>query len=141
MKKNIKKSFILSATTGLLIVLWLYAALTKLIDYPHFIATLQHSPLLDQLAIQIGWTLLTVEIGFVILLLVPKLQAWGLYGSAILLLLFSAYILYMLLYAAHLPCSCGGVIQKLSWKQHLIFNGAFLLISVLGIRSLKAVHR
>jgi hypothetical protein len=39
----------------------------------------------------------------------------------------------MLAYAKHLPCSCGGVIKKLTWPQHLAFNIFFLLIAMTGI--------
>jgi phage shock protein PspC (stress-responsive transcriptional regulator) len=45
----------------------------------------------------------------------------------------SAYILLMLISDERLPCSCGGVLQQLSWKQHLIFNLFFLLLAVVGI--------
>ena len=141
MKKNILNAFTLSATIALLIILWFYAALTKVVDYNNFVATLSRSPLIDQFANTIGWTLLTVEFGIVLLLFFPKLQALGLYASALLLIVFTGYILYMLSYVPHLPCSCGGIIQQLSWKQHLIFNVAFILITIFGIRSFRAIHQ
>ncbi len=46
--------------------------------------------------------------------------------------LFAGYIGYMLVFVKHLPCSCGGVLQGLSWGQHLLFNLLFLLLAVMG---------
>lgn len=140
MKKNTFNTIVVSVTSALLIILWLYASLTKLFDFNHFVATLERSPLIHPYANKLGWVLLAVEFFIAIILLFPKLQKWGLYGSAILLLLFNGYILYMLMYVPHLPCSCGGIIQKFSWKQHLAFNAALLAISIIAIRSSKVVH-
>lgn len=130
----------LSIASALLIILWLYAALTKMTDHDHFVATLSRSPLIGQYAAEIGWSLLVVEFVITIFLLFPKLQALGFYGSALLLLLFTGYILYMLRFVPHLPCSCGGVIQQLSWKQHIVFNSVFLFVSIIGIKTYKAIH-
>ncbi|MDQ2656909.1 MAG: hypothetical protein M3Y60_05770, partial [Bacteroidota bacterium] len=34
---------------------------------------------------------------------------------------------------AELPCSCGGVLNSLGWKAHLVFNIVFTLLSIVGI--------
>jgi hypothetical protein len=39
----------------------------------------------------------------------------------------------MVLTSANLPCSCGGVIQQLSWKQHIVFNISFIVLGIAGI--------
>jgi len=31
-----------------------------------------------------------------------------------------------------IPCSCGGIIAKLSWGQHLVFNLIFLGLALIG---------
>jgi len=33
----------------------------------------------------------------------------------------------------NLPCSCGGVIQQLSWTQHIVFNLIFIAAGGIGI--------
>ena len=33
----------------------------------------------------------------------------------------------------YVPCSCGGVIKRLTWTQHLILNLSFVAISILGV--------
>lgn len=39
----------------------------------------------------------------------------------------------MMSFSKRLPCSCGGVIALLSWKQHIAFNLFFLSLAVIGI--------
>jgi hypothetical protein len=62
----------------------------------------------------------------------------GLLASFGLMTVFTIYIAYMLLTSSHLPCSCGGVISKLSWKEHLWLN---VLLSVLAAFSLCLQQR
>jgi hypothetical protein len=50
------------------------------------------------------------------------------------MILFTAYSGAILLNMfAYVPCSCGGVIRKLTWPQHLAFNLFFVAISAIGI--------
>jgi hypothetical protein len=50
------------------------------------------------------------------------------------MLAFTVYTVAILLHAfKYIPCSCGGVIRKLTWPQHLFFNLFFVGISILGI--------
>ena len=64
----------------------------------------------------------------------------GLYLSVTLLTLFSGYVLIVLLGAfGRIPCACGGVIELLGWKGHLVFNLFFLLINIQAIRLHKIV--
>ncbi|WP_394353134.1 MauE/DoxX family redox-associated membrane protein [Mucilaginibacter humi] len=39
------------------------------------------------------------------------------------------------------PCSCGGVVRKMSWRLHLVFNVFFLLLSSLGIYTERKAKR
>ncbi len=62
-------------------------------------------------------------------------QSYGLYAAAILMTLFAAYVGLMLLSdKTKLPCSCGGVIKVMSWKQHLYFNIFFMLLAWFTIK-------
>jgi putative oxidoreductase len=56
------------------------------------------------------------------------------------MLLFTFYILYMLLFEKHLPCSCGGVLKEMTWKQHLVFNLFFTAIAFTGLKILPGAH-
>jgi hypothetical protein len=56
----------------------------------------------------------------------------GLYASFFLMSLFTAYLMIMLNVSYYVPCSCGGVLEKLSWNQHIVFNVFFIVISAAG---------
>ena len=123
--------------SSLLILLFTYTAVSKLSDYTHFVRVLGESPLIHNGADMIGWLLPVAELVIVLLLFFPLTKKAGFVISFFLLLLFTLYLIYMLLFAAELPCSCGGVISKMSWKQHVWFNVFFIGVSVLGIISNK----
>jgi len=41
-------------------------------------------------------------------------------------------VLAILSFSKELPCSCGGVLQEMSWQQHLVFNIVFTLLALLA---------
>jgi hypothetical protein len=47
----------------------------------------------------------------------------------------------MLAFDTSLPCSCGGIIAKLSWKEHVVFNLFFIANSVAGIKLQRKINR
>jgi hypothetical protein len=63
----------------------------------------------------------------------PRTRKLGLYISLGLMMAFTGYISYMMIFIPDLPCSCGGVISKMTWGQHLIFNVFFMLLALTGI--------
>lgn len=129
-----KRDTLAQLLAALLLGLFLYAALSKLLNYPQFASQLGLHPLLRPVAGTMAWALPAVEIVLSACLFVPAWRLAGLYAAFLMLLLFSVYILGMLLTASHLPCSCGGILRHLTWRQHLIFNLAFLGIAWWGIR-------
>jgi len=119
--------------SSLLILLFVYAALSKLFEYSGFKVQLRNSEWLKPFAGIIAWLVPAIELAISLMLTVKVTRILGLYASLILLLVFTLYIAGMLLSGMRLPCSCGGIIQQLSWKQHLLFNLFFLLLSLIGI--------
>lgn len=133
---------ILSAITpALLIILFVYAAASKLLDHSTFRLQLSQSPLLHSWAGVISWVLPVGELLLAGLLVWPGTRLPGFYSALLLLILFTLYIMYMLIFLPHLPCSCGGVIRYLSWKQHVVFNGVFIALAVVGIRLQRKEHK
>ncbi len=124
---------------GLLIALFAYAAFSKSFEYNKFVMTLKILPLIDKGAATVAWLLLAAEVIVVLLLLISKTRMAGLYGSLSLLLLFTFYLTYMILFEKNLPCSCGGVISKMSWRQHIVFNLFFIAISFAAIITHKRI--
>ena len=80
------------------------------------------------------WGIPLLEVLIVVLLIFDRTRLRGLYTSLVLMLAFTVYTVAVLLHAfKYVPCSCGGVIRKLTWPQHLFFNLFFVVISLLGI--------
>ena len=120
-----------------LIFLFAYTACSKLIDSKAFASVLERVPLIGRGAGIVAILLPLAELLIVLLLLFEKTRLIGLYASLYLLLLFTVYLVYMVLAVPHLPCSCGGVISSMSWKQHVVFNAVFIGLTIMSIRSLK----
>ncbi len=118
--------------TALFVILFVYAAASKLLDYQNFKAQLGRSPLLARFW---NWVWLVPVIELIIsgMLPVPKMRLPALYASFSLMTMFTAYIFAITHFSEYVPCSCGGVLQKMSWTQHLWFNISFIILAVIGI--------
>jgi hypothetical protein len=120
-------------SSALLILLWSYAALSKLAAYPNFHSELMGHELIRSYADTLTWLVPFIELIIVFLLIIKQNQLPGLLLSLALLLLFTVYIVYMFMVYPHTPCSCGGVISLLTWKEHIIFNLCFIFIALIGL--------
>lgn len=119
------------------ILLFVYASVSKLLDYGNFRIQLGQSPLISAYSGSLVWFVPVLEICTAVALLFRKLRFWGLYASFILMLMFTVYIFIMLKYSSYLPCSCGGILEKLGWIEHLIFNILFVIIALVGMIFLR----
>jgi uncharacterized membrane protein YphA (DoxX/SURF4 family) len=121
----------------LYMLLFTYAAFGKLLDFVNFKVQLGQSPLLSAFAEYISWAVPVTELIIVVLLAIPRFRLIGLFASFNLMVMFTAYIYIILNYSSFIPCSCGGILEKLDWKEHLLFNLVFILLAVIGILILR----
>jgi putative oxidoreductase len=129
-----KASHILNVISALLIVLFVYTAVSKLLEFEQFKIQMYNQTLSHEVATMLIWTLPGIEILTALLLLSERTRLFGFYLSGFLMLLFTGYVALVLLnYFGRVPCSCGGVIKALGWRMHLVFNSFFLLLTVLAI--------
>jgi len=128
-----RKEAIVETIVMLLVFLFLYTALSKYAELGRFRIVLYNSPLLNHWVHYIAYGLPALEIAIVLLLIIPRTRLMGLYASMVLLIIFTGYLCYMIAYTPHLPCTCGGVISKMTWKQHIFFNTGFIILSLIGI--------
>lgn len=129
----IKTQYVLQFICNIFIFLFVYTALSKLHEFNLFKSVLQKSPLIGAKSETVAVLLPAFELLVASLLFIPKTRRMGLYSTSILMSIFTIYIGYMILFTPHLPCSCGGVIKQMTWKQHLIFNLVLTSVSVLAI--------
>lgn len=131
-----KKKVSIEIISTLLAILFIYAAVSKLTAYDTFRVSLGQSPFITSFAGIIAWALPVIEISISFALAFPGVRFYGLYASLFLLSTFTAYLVAMLNFSYYIPCSCGGILASLSWKQHIVFNSVFILLCVTGIHLL-----
>jgi hypothetical protein len=115
------------------ILLFTYAAASKAVDFQNFQIQIGQSPLLSAFAVAVSYGVPIAEILLVLFLMVPKYRWLGLYGSFLIMVMFTTYIFIILHFSSFIPCSCGGILEKMSWTQHLTFNIVFLILSGIAI--------
>ncbi|OOV20516.1 MauE/DoxX family redox-associated membrane protein [Flavobacterium sp. LM4] len=128
------KKVVLELICLLYIMLFVYAAVSKLLDFENFQVQVGQSPMLRSYVPLISYGVPILELILAVLLLFHKTRLVGLYGAFALMSLFSTYLFILLTYSDYIPCSCGGILQKMGWKEHLLFNLVFLVFAVLAIR-------
>lgn len=125
-----KERFLIFGVSAL-IILWVYTACSKLLEFYTFKYQLhmQHIPRGIENILIIA--LPATELLSAYLLAKKTTQYKGLWLSVSLLLLFTIYIgLILLGVFTKAPCSCGGVLSFLTWKTHLLFNIIFLSLNI-----------
>ncbi|WP_294958490.1 DoxX family protein [uncultured Flavobacterium sp.] len=127
------KYFIRETICLLFVLLFIYASVSKLLDFQHFRIELGQSPLLSAFADQFSIIVPALEIIICVLLLIPKFKPAGLFAAYGLMVMFTAYIFIILNYTSFIPCSCGGVLEKMSWNVHFLFNIVFIFLAITAI--------
>ncbi|WP_408582583.1 MauE/DoxX family redox-associated membrane protein, partial [Myroides odoratimimus] len=112
------------------VLLFVYAAISKLITFEAFQVQLTQSPLLSAYANIIAYLVIIVELVIALLLSLKQTKTLGLYLSYGLMVAFTIYIYLILNYSDFIPCSCGGILEKMGWSEHLWFN---VMVCVVGL--------
>ena len=129
-----RKSTFVVVISCLFVLLFVYTAISKWLDADSFKAVIAQSPLIGSFSLILSWLLPVLELWIAGLLLFTFTRKIGLYAALILMLFFTSYIIYLLLFSSHLPCSCGGVLKYLSWRTHLLFNLGWILLAAAAIK-------
>ncbi|QGK73181.1 DoxX family protein [Flavobacterium sp. SLB02] len=114
-------------------LLFVYASVSKLLDFERFQVQLAQSPLLSAYAWWISWMVISIELFIALLLLYKRTRTIALFAALSLMSMFTAYIFIILHYSSFIPCSCGGILEKMSWDVHLIFNLVFVLLAIVAL--------
>lgn len=134
LKKN-HQVLLLKISCAILILLWVYTALNKLIDLQEFRLQLNNQNFSKTTAALLLYLIPISELLAVLLLLFKKTISIGLTLSTILLTIFTAYIFLVLIgFYDKIPCSCGGVLKEMGWTAHLFFNLFFLSLNLIALK-------
>ena len=128
------KAIFKSTVPPLLVLLFTYAALSKLFTFSDFDQQLHNQSFPGWLADFLLYFLIPVEITTALLLCFKRTMLFGLLISSTLMLAFTAYIaMVMLHFWDRVPCSCGGILNQMGWTAHLIFNSIFLILNLIAL--------
>ncbi|MDQ0781365.1 MauE/DoxX family redox-associated membrane protein [Chryseobacterium sp. W4I1] len=120
-------------TAYFFVLLFCYAGISKVLDFENFQVQIAQSPLLSAFAGFTSYSVIAAELIIVSFLLVPRLRTIGLYASMGIMTAFTIYIYLILNYSDFVPCSCGGILEKMGWTEHLIFNIICVLLSLAAV--------
>ncbi|WP_257667041.1 MauE/DoxX family redox-associated membrane protein [Parapedobacter tibetensis] len=113
----------------LFVCLFLYTVYHKAVGMEAFEKGIARIPYFGSQAGAVASGVLAAEVLVSLLIIWPDTNRLGLWGALSLMVVFTAYIGSMLLFAESLPCQCGGAIEKLTWQQHLLFNCGFIALA------------
>lgn len=115
------------------VFLFIYTAYSKILEHARFLKGISKVHFIANFALPISWAIPAAEILVAVLMIIPKAFKLGLWAFVALMILFTGYILGMLIWAKQLPCHCGGVIETLSWTQHTWFNLTFIALALFAL--------
>lgn len=136
-----KRAIVVEIIAFLFVILFLYTGISKLMDYGIFREQLAESPILKPVAPVVAIGLPILEFVLAAMLIVPRWRLKGFYASTALMIAFTLYIIALMLWADHLPCSCGGVLAQLSWGEHIVFNSVYIVLGIVGIILERKIRR
>lgn len=128
-----KNKILIDIICALLVLVFVYSGINKLWDHNNFetqIKFIVPYPVVDNI---LSYTVPVGELIIAILITINQTKRIGIYTFIILMTTFTFYIIFMLGSGKNLPCTCGGFINTLSWKQHLAFNIGLILLAVAGL--------
>ena len=133
-----KKKIAGLVASALLIFLFVYAAISKLIEFPIYYGEINSQPLPDWRTPFLAAGIPSVELVIAMGLISGKYRFASLWAAFILMSAFTVYIALILFNVFdRTPCSCGGVLHWLNWKEHFFLNLFFIAVSLAGIISCK----
>src|SRR5882757_4227483 len=107
-----RRQVVLESISALLIMLFMYASISKFMDFQRFYGEMNNQPLPNSWTPFLVWTVPSLEIAISLALIFERTRTVGLIASLGLMTLFTIYTGAILLhFFAYVPCSCGGVIR------------------------------
>ncbi|ATL48982.1 hypothetical protein COR50_18400 [Chitinophaga caeni] len=135
---SLKNSRIVDGISLAFIILWTYAALSKLFHFESFVYQLNQSPLLGGYGKYMAILIPGIELIISLLFVFERSRRIALKASFLLITIFTVYLIGMITFADKVPCSCGGIISRFTWDQHIVFNLFFIAIGLIALLANKS---
>lgn len=114
----------------LLILLFSYTGISKIIEYNEFLIKIMKSPLLLDFARPVSVLTPLAELTTVFLLLMRRFLKSGLLLACFLLTMYTSYLFIGVSYHAGFSCACSGVFGSLGYREHLVVNIILCCVSI-----------
>lgn len=135
------KNIISELIIFILIILWAYTFSSKIFDFNTFNRQIKGAYLLSAGGSVLPYILQAVHLGIVILLIKKNWRRLGLITSLSVMVIYTAYLIYILKFAPSIPCSCIAVIRGMNWNDQLYFNFFALAINIIGLITFFSLKR
>lgn len=133
------RSAVVKMICCVLMFVFIYTSLSKLLSLPEFIREMKNQPLPNWLKNQLVWLVPGSELMVSTLLAFNATRLRGLLLSSVLLGAFTLYAALIVTQSfTYIPCSCGGIVAWLSWEEHLFLNIILTSLSLVGLIQLKS---
>lgn len=120
--------------TALLVLVWIYAFVTKLSNIPRFKKGLEAEPFPAHVKRVLVWLLPPLELASSLLLVFEHTRLAGFYLSFTLMLAFAVYIGGAVLdFYDQSPSVLGIFFRKIRWDRHLWINLLLTVLALIGI--------
>lgn len=140
-----RKRFIFDTIAFLYLLCYLYPAVTKLRNIPKFRGQINNQPFDDQftpyMVVALPTVLISISAMLFIAILTGKLRKPAILSATTLMALFTIYValVYMKTFE-HMPCSCAGIIESITWGEQLVLNIVFLFMGSVALWIQKGVN-
>lgn len=138
--KLIRPKLFITLTKYIVCLLFCYTALSKLLDFKNFIFQLEKSPLIP-IGFGMFFGIAVVFSELISSYLLFTKEKMGFFISLFLMVSFTAYLYTIINFSYYIPCSCGGVLEKMDWDTHIYFNLFFILIIIISIFTITSYEK
>lgn len=128
-----KSKTIIRVISTFLIVLFVFAAVYKIIYFGTFRIQLNKSPFINGYAAWIAPLIPAMELLVAFLLYRATYRLAGLFCAFFLVSFYTIYLLSMLHTGHEMSCNCGELWQRLSLSMHLLFNLGIVVLCCTGV--------
>lgn len=124
-----RKQWILEGLMMIIICLYVFVTVNKLVGFEPFITQLKQQRLLKDFATLIAVMVPIWHAALVVLMLIPKTRMLGIWTSMITIMTYNLYIGAMLTEKfGPIPCNCVGIWHTMSWEAQFIINFGLLAL-------------
>lgn len=119
---------------GLLLIIgfFAYTLSNKLLQFDAFKLNVARTGLFEGMMVDaVAYLAVTLEAASILLLVFSR--KWGLRFALLMMLAFTAYILYLASTGHYEVCGCGGVLNGLKFQWHLLINLVLIFILLLYV--------